>query len=497
MDLSPAELLDLLEKTAARRKLYTFRPFGHPDTLCPDGEMWKEMHATKGWCEWSNKPWQWDFLAAENGNPERAALCANGVGKTWLGGYGTAMHLTGEYPSWWPGRRFNHPVLAWVGSITNETQREYTQAALLGNDLGESLGTGLIPYEKIIGKVKTRQAGIADVADVCYVRHKAGGVSKVIFKTYEQGWRKWQGGAPHIVWLDEEPDDMRIYTECQTRVLRTNGMVYATLTPLLGQTDLILHFQSPKAKGVWWIGATWEDVPHLDQGEKQRLKDSYPDHEVQARTAGVPMMGEGRVFTTPEDEIRVSPFELPPWFSRIKGIDFGIDHPAAVSDLAWDRDKDILYVTRTWKKKGAEAEDHIDAINETDPWVPVAWPHDGTNREKSSGIRLKDFYVNKQVRMLGQSARYKNDKGGSQAVEPIILEVQGRIRNGGFKVFSTCRDFFEEYRNYHRKDGRLVARMDDVLKATFYAVMMRRYATTSGFMRQNKAPAVPIFSMRH
>ena len=44
-----------------------------------------------------------------------------------------------------------------------------------------------------------------------------------------------------MIWLDEEsPTD--IYTECLLRTMTTNGVIYLTLTPLLGLTDLALSF---------------------------------------------------------------------------------------------------------------------------------------------------------------------------------------------------------------------------------------------------------------
>jgi hypothetical protein len=51
-----------------------------------------------------------------DGSPhrERLALCANRVGKTLgMGGYETALHLTGRYPEWWIGHRFDRPIEAW------------------------------------------------------------------------------------------------------------------------------------------------------------------------------------------------------------------------------------------------------------------------------------------------------------------------------------------------------------------------------------------------
>ena len=145
----------------------------------------------------------------------------------------------------------------------------------------------------------------------------------------------------------------------------------------------------------------------------------------------------------------------------------------------------MIYITRAKKKKGMESEEHAALINEINPWVPVAWPHDGINREKRTGERLKDAYVKHGVKMLSKSARYVNETGGSQPVEPIIMEMQERLRNGGLKVFADCTDFFDEYRNYHRKDGKLTKTRDDVIKAAMYAIMMKRYSATNHKHRPN------------
>lgn len=415
-------------------------------------------------------------------------MAANGVGKTVCGGFEAACHLLGRYPEWWQGRRWDRGVKLWAGSITNETQREFTQPVLLGDDLGENLGKGFIPKEAIAGKVKTRQAGISDVADVVRIRHSSGKLSQVLFKTYEQGWRKWQGAAPDVIWGDEQPDEMaanekRIFAEMQTRVFRSSGIIFMTLTPLLGETDMIRHFTSAKADGITWFGATWDDAPHLAEEDKARLRATYPSHELEVRTLGVPMMGEGRIFEASEESIKVSPFEIPSHFPRIKGVDFGVDHPAAVVELAIDRDKDIWYVTSAWRQSNVNIATHAAAINAGDRMVPVSWPHDGMNRKDVGSNRMpvqlwniyrSDYHCN----MLPMSARYEKDKGGAQPQWPIIEEIKERQATGRFKVFSTCSEYFDEHRSYHLKDGKIVAIRDDVLKATFYAAMMQRYAMT-------------------
>ena len=498
-NLDLATILRELEIQISQRKLYAYKPFGHPDTLCPDGELWKLMQETNGWETWSNKPWQLEFHQAGKTCQERMIMAGNRTGKTWPAAVETAFHMTGEYPDWWDGKVFHEPVLVWTGSPTNETAREIVQKSLLGGTDPENLGTGTIPRDKIIGQPKMRQAGVSDVVDIFKVRHVSGGVSICVNKTYEQGWRKWQGTEPHIVWLDEEPDmselQKRIYTEALTRLLTSHGIMMVTFSPLLGQTDLVTKFQKG-GKGVFMSMASWDDAPHLNNEEKERMKSQYPDYEVQTRTLGIPMMGEGRVFKVPEEDIVIRPIhDIPLHWGRIKGIDFGIDHPAALAEIAWDRDNDVIYVIKTWRKNGCDSEEHAEEINKRDPWVPVSWPHDGTTREKSNGIRLKDFYTRKSVKMLSLSARYTNEKGGGQEVEPIVLEVNERCRNGGLKVFDTCSEFLEEYRNYHREGGKIVPNKDDVLKATFYAIMMKRFCAQQ-LHRQQKEQIPHAFTMR-
>lgn len=429
-------------------------------------------------------PWQMEFHNAGGENPQRLLMAANGVGKTLCGATETAMHLTGKYPDWWRGRRFDKNILVWVGSISNQTQRDYTQPALFGPNLGEGLGTGFIPGDLLVGKPRPRQAGIGDVIDIAYIRHVCGKDSIITMKTYEQGWRMWQGAAPDVVWMDEQPDETAkeekpIFGEVVTRIFRSSGIMYATLTPLLGETEMIRHFMSSGVKGVYWRGATWDDAPHLKESEKDRAKASYGEHEVDVRTQGVPMMGEGRVFSASEKDITVGPRPIPDHWARIIGIDFGVDHPAAVAEIAWDRDADVIYVIRTWRMKGADVPTHVDAIRGSEPWIPVAWPHDGLKREPGvdKGLKtLKQIYVEAGAKMLANSARYKNDVGGGQPVEPIVLEMINRFRDGSLKVFDNCSEFFDEYRSYHRKDGKIVPLRDDTIKAAMYAIMMRRYA---------------------
>ncbi len=417
--------------------------------------------------------WQREFHNASDVCPERALICANRVGKSMSGAREMVAHLTGDYPPWWEGRRFNHPIRAWVGSDTNETSREIVQQALIGDEEG----TGWLPRDAII-KVKERQAGISGVVDYVLVRHKSGGVSRLVFKTYEQGRKKWQGTSQHVIWFDEEPP-ADIWTEGLARTLDVQGLTYMTFTPLEGVSNVVLHYVDGRMEdGIWCSTVGWDQAPHLDEAEKQRMLMSFPVHEREARTQGVPLAGSGIVYRVPDEQIMCTPFDIPPHFARIAGVDFGIDHPFAAAWGAWDRDNDVVYIYDTYKQAGETMSYHRAAIEARGKDIPIAWPHDGMHREKSSGQNLADQCKAMGLNMLPMSSRYEDDKGGAVAKEPIVHEIDDRMRTGKFKVFENQDQFFREKRMYHRKDGVIVPKFDDVISAVHYAVMMKRFGRT-------------------
>ena len=65
-----------------------------------------------------------------------------------------------------------------------------------------------------------------------------------------------------------------------------------------------------------------------------------------------------------------------------------------------------------------------------------------------------------------------------------------------FKVYNTLNDWFEEFRLYHRKDGRVVKEGDDLMAATRYALMMLRHARTAAardaFRRRIEMPNLSV-----
>lgn len=426
-------------------------------------------------------PFQVDFHAAGADHAERAIIAGNRTGKTRAAAAETAIHAIGWYPPWWTGWRCDEPINAIVAEPTNQLLRDIAQDELLGGlreGEREPRGTGWIPRSALV-EWKFRQCGVADVLDYVKVRHASGGASTISFLSYEQGDVKFQGTSRHLCWLDEEPESqgMKIYSEAVTRLLDKRGRLVLTRTPLFGASEIIQHFLDG-GEGIWHINAEWSDAPHLDPAERARLLQSYPEHERDARSKGVPMLGSGGVYPVPDETIACDPFPIPDHFRRVCGIDFGIGHPGANVWIAHDGDRDIVYVYDAHRASGETAAYHAAAIRSRGTWIPVAWPHDGINRDKGTGLQLSEMYANAGANMLPVSARFEDDKGGPQSRERSSMEILERMRTGRFKVFRHLDEWFREKRMLHRKDGVIVPINDDLESATRYALMMLRFAVT-------------------
>ncbi|MDH0493372.1 terminase [Comamonas aquatica] len=223
------------------------------------------------------------------------------------------------------------------------------------------------------------------------------------------------------------------------------------------------------------VTAGWDDVPHLDAKTKKELWNSSPPHEREARAKGIPTLGSGRIFPVEENSIKVPAFAVPPHWARINGIDFGWDHPTAAVQLAWDRDNDCIYVIQAHRLSHATPVIHASTIKPWGDWVPTAWPHDGEQHDKGSGEQLALQYAKAGLRMLKDRATFED---GSNGVEAGLMDMLDRMQTGRWKVFAHLNDWFQEFKLYHRKDGKVVKKLDDLMSASRYALMMKRKAIT-------------------
>jgi phage terminase large subunit-like protein len=441
-----AEVLRLLElehRLSKRLKIDSY----YPDS----GPFRRELY-----------PKHMEFFRAGLNRRERAFIAANRVGKSeGVGGYEVVLHMTGRYPSWWEGRRFNRPILAWAAGDTAKTVRDIVQRILLG-PAGE-FGTGLIPADCLLRT--TAKPGVADAIEGIFVKHISGGISELILKSFDQGREAFQGTNRDLVWLDEEAE-RNIYVECLLRTMTTNGMIMLTFTPLYGMTDICRDFLAEQEgdSGKFVIQADWNDCPHLSAEAKAELLLSIPPYQREARSKGIPQLGSGAIYQVPESDIVVPDFEIPAHYPRAFALDVGWNRTAAIWG-ARDNETGVIFLYSEHYVGHAEPILHAQSIKSRGAWIPGVCDPAARGRSQIDGQQLIEIY-----RQCGLHL-----EPAINAVEAGIYAVWQLLSSGKLKVFRSLGSWLSEFRLYQRdQDGHIVKQNDHLMDATRYLIMSGR-----------------------
>ena len=276
-------------------------------------------------------------------------MAGNQLGKTLAGGFETAMHMTGRYPDWWNGKRFDRPVVGWICGRSGEDVRDGMQRILLGRP--GQIGTGAIPKDAISNLTPGR--GVSDLFDTFQVEHVSGGVSIASTKSYKAGREAFQGETLDFVSFDEEPP-AEIYTEGLTRTNIGGGPVWLTFTPLLGMSEVVRRFLLGEIAGSHVTTMTIDDVDHYSRrGDENESSRAIRRMKSRRAPRAFRRSAPGAYFRLPRNCISCEHANFPTHWPRIGGMDFGWDHPFAAVELVWDRDTDTVYVTKTHRLREA------------------------------------------------------------------------------------------------------------------------------------------------
>lgn len=423
------ELLHLLEEKERRRK------FNKTKYLFPDeGPLRRELYKK-----------HLAFFKAGKEYRQRAFIGANRVGKSFSLSYELGLHLTGDYPEWWEGRKYNKPVEIVVASISNAVTKDLFQKELIGPM--DAIGTGMVPLE-CIDKTFTK-AGVAGAISEAWITHKSGGKSKIFFKAYEQGRDTFQGTHPDIIALDEEPKDPEVYSECLTRTMGTAGnddagMIMVAFTPLLGMSELVLSFlpngkfpkdyTHPENPYKFVVNVTWDDVPHLTEEDKEELLLSYSEKEREARSKGIPTLGIYSIYPVLEDEVIVNPFYIPDYFEKCYGIH--VDHKkVSILFAAKDPSTGVIYLIDENQKKPESAVIHSAVIKKKCKEFKV-------DMVGSINKEYLDLYSQEELTLDIPPNNLESDL-------KYILQL---LETGQLKIFSTLEKFLREFRLYRRSE---------------------------------------------
>lgn len=430
-----------------------------------------------------------DFLNATKEFKEVAMIAPNRSGKTFTAGVLTTWHLLGEYPDWYEGRRFDEPVYIIVFGVTSTATRDSIQKLLFGNPGdADSLGTGLIPKDRIVGKPKAK-AGVSGGIDFCHIKHSSGlGSSTILFMGYDQNLGPVMGKEAHVVWLDEECPDPMIYTEALTRTATTRGNLIMTFTPLRGYSEVVKFYlpegyfpvdgivrnQDGYRTGKYVVNYTWDDVPDsvLAQSEKEALKSAYSEHELNARTKGMPGSAQGLIYPVNWDEVVCDPFEIEPWYPCAMGLDTGWVCTAGLWG-ALHPDTGVIYIFAEHYAFKMTPEQHMECFKEYGlDWMKCAIDP-STVRHNDQGISTMNQYHELGLDVFP----------ASNSIDAGISKVLMLMNQGKLKIFSTCKKLLKELYTYrYGEDNKPAKRQAD------HACDALKYLIVSGMREADLKP---------
>jgi phage terminase large subunit-like protein len=358
-------------------------------------------------------------------------------------------------------------VDAWCAGDTKETVRDILQMKLVGSEGAH--GTGLIPGEHLLNSVKRPNGNGA--LDYIMVRHvPTGKVSRLGFKSYDQGREAFQGTEKDVIWLDEEANES-VRSECVIRLMTTNGLLIETFTPLRGLTPIVLQYLGDDAgvpkdrvsvgqdRGIVFAG--WDDVPHLDADQKRRMLAESEVHLRAARSKGIPGLGSGAIYPVEEEEILVDDFVIPKHWPQAYGLDIGWNRTAAIFG-AIDRDADVVYLWSEHYQGQQEPSTHVAAIRARGAMLPGVIDPASRGRSQKDGEQLLVTYQELGLNIL--PANNSRESG--------LFEVHQRLATGRLKVFRSLRNWLREYRIYRRDErGHIVKQDDHLMDGTRYLVV--------------------------
>jgi len=412
-----------------------------------------------------NYPKHMKFFGLGSKFPERCMMAANRVGKSeGVGAYELTLHLTGRYPDWWTGRRFDRAITAWAAGTTSTTARDIVQFKLVGSP--EERGTGLIPAKYII-KTTPKAGGVPNSVDTILVKHISGGISRCKIKSYAEGRKSFEGTEQDFIWLDEEcPLD--IYTECLTRTMTTDGLVILTFTPLAGITETVEQFMpggklvsEEESIGRVLVQATWDDAPHLTKAQKDKLFAALPPHQRDARSKGIPQLGSGAIFPIQESNIVVKDFPIPDHWLKCYALDVGWKMTACLWG-ATDPDSNITYLFSEYYQGQKEPIIHAAGIKARGVWIPGVIDSAAHGRSQEDWRQLFKIYSD-----LGLDIENAN-----KSIEAGLYKTWEMLSTNKLKVFGSLVNWLAEFRLYRRDEkGHIVKQKDHLMDDTRYLVM--------------------------
>ncbi|MCL2555665.1 MAG: terminase family protein [Firmicutes bacterium] len=393
----------------------------------------------------------------------------NRSGKTECGAVEAVWRLRGIHPY----RENKNNVFGWVVSPSFSVSRDVAQSKIL-----HYLNPDWIE-DVVMQQGKSSNPG-GGVIDYILVKNVFGGVSKLGFKSSDQGRIKFQGTSLDFVWFDEEPP-MDIYDECRMRVLDKKGDIFGTMTPLLGLTFVYnrIYLNDGGDNEIWHTFMEWADNPYLDKNEIEAFSFSMSEEALQSRRYGKFINNKGLVYSEFDENIHIiEPFNVPKeWYDNLS-IDPGLNNPLSCHWYAVDGDGNI-YVMAEHYEKGQTVDYHAGVIKSI--CDNLGWHRDSFGRVVAlidSAASQRTLAAEKSVVELfldeDIQVNPKVDKNLFSGISRVKQYLKGANGHGKLYIFKTCINLIREIKSYWWGDGDIPKKKDDhALDELRYYIMSR------------------------
>ncbi len=379
----------------------------------------------------------------------------NRSGKTECGAVEVVYMACGNHPY-----RKNKVTEGWVVSLSRQVQRDVAQRKIL-----EYLPASYI--EKIVMVSGGQDSAENGVIDFILVRSDAGGISRIGFKSCDQGREKFQGTSLDYVWFDEEPP-FDIYLECKMRVLDKCGDIFGTMTPLKGLTWVYntIYLNEKNDDEIWCETMEWADNPFLSKREIESMTKSLPADEIESRRYGKFMQNGGMVYSEFDENVHViEPFNIPlDWQDNIS-IDPGLHNPLSAHFYAVDFDGNVYVVAEHYAAQKT-VEYHAEKIKEIAD--RLHWKRDSRGFlhaliDSAAGQRTLASEKN-VVELFYDNGILVNPKvnkdlfSGISVVKSYLKTADGKSR---LFIFKNCVNLIREIKSYWWGDDDVPIKKDD------------------------------------
>lgn len=379
----------------------------------------------------------------------------NRSGKTECGAVEVVYLATGKHPY-----KPNKLTEGWVVSLSRQVQRDVAQKKIM-----QYLPKFCI--QKIV--MVSGESGSAEngIIDFILVKSDCGGLSRIGFKSCDQGREKFQGASLDYVWFDEEPP-FNIYTECKMRVLDRCGEIFGTMTPLKGLTWVYntIYLNDKNDDEVWSEMVEWADNPYLSKKEIDSLTSSLPAEELESRRYGRFMQNGGMVYNEFDENVHViEPFEIPKDWQDNISIDPGLHNPLSAHFYAVDFDGNV-YVVAEHFEAGKTVQHHaqcIKAIAQSLGWhtdvngyLRALIDSAATQRTLASEKNVVELFYENGI--LVNPKVNKDLFSGISVVKSYFKNAEGKAR---LFIFKNCTNLIREIKNYWWGDGDVPLKKDD------------------------------------